>query len=586
MAIWTGREHTPAVLSAARAWRDRSLLGTLSTFTDDQIWTSENITALRDAFVGNPIEGSRSFFDKFIEQLEPSPSEVRRLAAEIVWLLLLFVSSQQFGPQTKRRRIKQVWELGGTEIPSSDFLSNEALDGLAKPGTAFMAGLPGELEYLLEILVTWKGLSRGKQQGLVSDPWGFCSWLSEQPGSDRRPFRHMLLYLLFPANFERICSRDHKRRILEAFAHDFPSDSVLRELSSECQLDRALLHLRGCLEEEHGTNQLDYYLPPLREVWFDVRPEEALEENDAEPSEGAQKSYWIEKTIVRGRTDRERGEHALGQALWSPQRSKSGGDIYANMRRVRPGDVVFHLTDNEAITAVSVAADLADQSFGGVEGTEWGGKPSYRVPLDLFQRLEPPLHRESFLAAEPFATELRSLAESRGGLFYNSHRGLNQGAYLTEAPPQLLSILDRAYRAVAGKGLPYVEETLAIPNWETVEEYTIDDALQGLFMEKAQFERILSIWSEKKNLILQGAPGVGKSFVARRLAYALIGAKDRTRVEAVQFHQSYGYEDFIQGYRPTEAGGFERRDGVFLRFCRAAAADPGRRYVFIIDEVN
>lgn len=116
--------------------------------------------------------------------------------------------------------------------------------------------------------------------------------------------------------------------------------------------------------------------------------------------------------------------------------------------------------------------------------------------------------------------------------------------------------------------------------------YTIDDALDGLFMERTEFERLLSIWRTKKNLVLQGAPGVGKSFVARRLAYALMEHADPARVAAVQFHQSYGYEDFMQGYRPTASGGFELRNGVFHRFCEQARKDPSRPHVFIIDEIN
>lgn len=116
--------------------------------------------------------------------------------------------------------------------------------------------------------------------------------------------------------------------------------------------------------------------------------------------------------------------------------------------------------------------------------------------------------------------------------------------------------------------------------------YGIDEAMRGLFIDRAEFERILQIWRPKKNLVLQGAPGVGKSFIARRLAYALMGKRDPSRVEVVQFHQSYGYEDFVQGYRPTVTGGFELRDGVFFKFCERARADPSGAYVFIIDEIN
>ncbi|EDL62303.1 ATPase associated with various cellular activities, AAA_5 [Gimesia maris DSM 8797] len=92
--------------------------------------------------------------------------------------------------------------------------------------------------------------------------------------------------------------------------------------------------------------------------------------------------------------------------------------------------------------------------------------------------------------------------------------------------------------------------------------------------------------ARKKNVILQGPPGVGKTYIAKRLAYSLLGYKDESKVEMVQFHQSYSYEDFIQGYRPKETGGFQRQDGIFHQFCGKAAADESENYVFIIDEIN
>ncbi len=93
---------------------------------------------------------------------------------------------------------------------------------------------------------------------------------------------------------------------------------------------------------------------------------------------------------------------------------------------------------------------------------------------------------------------------------------------------------------------------------------------------------------EKKNVILQGPPGVGKTYVAKRLAYGLIESNDPQRIEMIQFHQSYSYEDFIQGYRPTPKGHFELKYGIFHQFCRRAQREEsvGRPYVFIIDEIN
>jgi 5-methylcytosine-specific restriction protein B len=129
------------------------------------------------------------------------------------------------------------------------------------------------------------------------------------------------------------------------------------------------------------------------------------------------------------------------------------------------------------------------------------------------------------------------------------------------------------------------EPPLPTPARAALPRYTVDMAVSGAAFDKSEFEDILDLWRVKKNLIIQGPPGVGKTFLARRLAYALIGHEDPSRVGMIQFHQSYSYEDFIQGYRPTETG-FGRKDGTFVRFCKRPSLDQDSTYVFIIDEIN
>lgn len=136
---------------------------------------------------------------------------------------------------------------------------------------------------------------------------------------------------------------------------------------------------------------------------------------------------------------------------------------------------------------------------------------------------------------------------------------------------------------------PNLKEALA-ENYEDptsikYEAYSKEDFLSEVFIDENTYDKIASLLTYKKNIILQGPPGVGKTFVSKRLAYSLMEAKDESRVEMVQFHQNYSYEDFVMGFRPKEDG-FSLQYGVFYDFCQRALHHPEEDYYFIIDEIN
>ena len=118
-------------------------------------------------------------------------------------------------------------------------------------------------------------------------------------------------------------------------------------------------------------------------------------------------------------------------------------------------------------------------------------------------------------------------------------------------------------------------------------EYTPEKFLEEVYMDGDSYDTLVELIRMKRNVILQGAPGVGKTFAAKRLAYSMMGCKDQNRVMMVQFHQSYTYEDFIEGFRPSStSNNFEIKKDAFANFCQKAAEEPDNEYFFIIDEIN
>ena len=130
-----------------------------------------------------------------------------------------------------------------------------------------------------------------------------------------------------------------------------------------------------------------------------------------------------------------------------------------------------------------------------------------------------------------------------------------------------------------------IREENPLSSNKPIDTYSKEDFLNEVYMAEERYDSLVSVLRNKRNIILQGAPGVGKTFTAKRLAYSMMGEKDESRIEFVQFHQNYSYEDFVMGYKPVE-NGFELKYGIFYKFCQRAANQGDKDFFFIIDEIN
>jgi MoxR-like ATPase len=258
------------ILAAADHWKGSCLLADGSVFTDGRLWSEENLHHLDVYFVQNPQSGGDPFRVKLRRQLEPAPPAACQLAAEMLWLLLLFPS--RIGGDAKRGNVLDVWSWSGQHLDPNHSLLKLLDSGIGATGVAFMVGLPSELEFLITLTQRWKTEGVQRQTALLSDPWGFGNWLDRVSKTGERQFRNILLYLLFPGTYERIASRGHKRDIVTKFSDLLASFVPAGGDSDAITVDRKLFAIRSALEKAYPHQEVDFYVSPVRELWQQPEP--------------------------------------------------------------------------------------------------------------------------------------------------------------------------------------------------------------------------------------------------------------------------------------------------------------------------
>ena len=512
------------MLAAAQRWANRCLVSDGSVFTDaGDLWTLARFDELDHVYVQTPLEeGNQSFFDKLKEQLDPATPDSRRLMAEVLWALMLF--QRPMLPATKRENIRTVWSWSGTELDGQhEMLSDEVLRGVGATGTAYNTQRWREVSFSVALARLLKRRSKNERQSLLADPWQFAAWVSGIPGAQKRQFRHIIKYLLFPEQFERISTGRDKRLIVAAFTQT-PNKEVAKW--DDEHIDRTLLEVRQQLESTNDA-KIDFYEGETAEKWREVSGIWLLNWNP---------NYWPWPTLREDRETTAGGQTVSHQWRCASLQPQEGDHAYLVRTGKPPKGVVALGTItkapyeaphfDQAKAQAGESAYFVDVAFSAVRDAD-------RDPIVTLEELE---QREPKQVWTPQAS----------------------GIQIMPQPAKVVGSLWAALPAIKVK-LP--DRPSPIP---------------------------------PRNLILYGPPGTGKTY--RLLTSYVPSYEDSSsgervrRYEFVTFHQSYSYEDFVEGIRPkVEDRGsvtYEVKPGVFRRLCERAKKDQGHRFAIFIDEIN
>ncbi|WP_223842114.1 AAA family ATPase [Kocuria sp. cx-455] len=530
------------------------------------IWTAEAAEELRARIGDNPIVGTdQGQWDKLDLQLRDAPKEVVLLAAELIFLRGHPLRSAL--PETRRAHIERV--LSHLDAPAtipeamSSWLARPAGTAGLDPGSWYNGALWRHVIWASTFVRHWNGLSEAEREAARVDPWELQHVMLASD-KDRPDMRNVLQFLARPDVFEPISSKEMKTSIRDGLADRIGGSTG----KTPASVDRDLLAIRAALTREI-EGPFHFWSPGVRELW-DSSPTETASSPDeiAELSEPRPRHYWLYSPGAQASEWEEFAANGILAIGWDQLNDLA---TYPNREAIRQALDAGKTGGSMRNAVLAVWQFQNEIAVGDIVYAKRGRREIVgRGVVTSEARFEPA--RASF-------RHVRSVTWTHIGSW--EHPG--------DAATKTLTDITTDH--------DYVEKLEALVTDEVeAEEPAISTPLPGydkaaflseVYLSEERYERLRALLTRKKNVILAGPPGVGKTFAAKRLAYSIMGAKNPDRVQMVQFHQSYSYEDFMMGYRPTETGGFTLTEGPFYRFCDAARADDADRpYFFIVDEIN
>jgi 5-methylcytosine-specific restriction protein B len=607
-----------AVYPAAEQFAARCLRQGLSLFADDIVWTIEAAGDFHNRFVVQEDLSDATFMQKLDGQLANAPRETVLLAADIVYVNCLAVHDMKRA--TKLARIEGVLGLLPDRPPVTGVLA-DALDmGIASFGQA-NTQVWLHVRYLAEFARDWARLGPERHDELLSDPWGFKAYLSGLASFN--PIQMSALqHLLFPSVFEPIVSVNIKEKVAKAFAG-------LSDVSGESDVDKKVATIRAALTPVLGDS-FQFYESPAEPVWAGGTDRPAWEfarfarmirEVDDFDEHEINYKHELARRLAKAR------EAVLSNREWLPalKRAFASPNNLTSWRQ-HGTFLTWCETAPDAARAALVHAwsghgsDADCEAFLEAVPDEAIGTPGARANIlsYLLMGLDPQsrviykptaANRALTLCGdelpetadvlgrirsfENFLDQLRVRVVALGGPAVSRLESQGMAWWVAESvPPEQWSDSDQAAliafreQRTGGPPTPVVAESqtgraLALPQAD-------DEFAARLHLPQEWLQDTIDLLSDKGQVIFYGPPGTGKTYVARELARHLVQRGGASQI--VQFHPSYSYEDFFEGYRPSEGGdtgvAYALKSGPLKRWAEAARDDPAQPYVLIVDEIN
>lgn len=619
-------EHLADTYAAAARFVDAALRNDDSLFTPSRpIWSAVNLAELDRLYVQAPDPGEGTFEDKLRIQVGGGSSDAIQLMGEILFVYYLPASGNING-DTKRARIRAVLSWADAPVQLPDDLSAVLDHGIGGGGVGFHTYKWASVSYFVRFGGLWKRLTQEEREEALRDPWAFKAVTDRVPTEGGGTYaREAILHLVHPDAIERIFSRGEKWTLSQLLG-ELVEDEVE-------DVDRRLARIRERLEERFGAG-LDFYSTvPVMAMW---KPDQnrwasflywagrfrQLPEFDA-----AERDYKLAlvESLVPAREAALAGDASWREHLDAALRSRNN-----NLTDWRQTDRFLKWAVAEpdaalsAVTAIWAAGlDPVDALAAFLERVpkEAISSPGNRVSLGsvLLMAVDPyrhPAYRPTplqlaYKLTQFGAPETEEVARYRQALQFLDEvieRSAAAGFELrdrldaqsvtwgvtADKPPESWPAEDRSalvrYREGAGDipAEPPEPPGTPVAGGDGVPAHSsLRSLAEELLIDEEDLVEIAGLLEAKRQVVFYGPPGTGKTYVARKLAATLAG--DPTRVRIVQFHPSYAYEDFVEGYRPRltdGVAGFELVPGPMKRLAAEAAADPSHMHFLIIDEMN